>query len=520
MRYLNKAVVIAMLTLIVCGLVQCGGPSGGNIYTKDGDQPEVYSDDDVAKGEVLVAQHCQNCHGLPSPALLDKVTWKNNVLPLMGQYLGLNTAKSLNTPRIEMGYKPGTPAMDDKDWRLINAYFITKAPDSLPVAKRVEPVHQLPFFEVQATPTEWVSNKAFTSYVKVDQSVTPHRLIVCDGLNNKLTVLDNNGKTLSSTEFNTAIVDFTFQPDKLYVTAIGFDLKPNDNKLGLINEVTFDRNGTMIIKGQPLFEDLNRPLSVGIADLNQDGKKDYLINQYGNMTGKLSWFEGTAAKTEHILREKPGCVKFIIDDKNAAKLPNIWALFAQGDEGVFKYTNKGKGVFEEKKILSFPPSYGSITFDLLDFNGDGFKDILYACGDNADHSQILKPYHGIYIYMNDGKDNFKQKYFYPINGCNKVVAKDFDADGDLDLAAISAYPSEKIVWEGFIYFENTGGLSFKPYTLSPDAKFTHGMTMDAGDIDGDGKVDILLGGGFAAKDPNSQDKHPLFLVLKNIAKNK
>ncbi|MFD2147827.1 FG-GAP repeat domain-containing protein [Mucilaginibacter antarcticus] len=518
MRHPHKILVIALLTLIVIGLAQCGGPTGGNIYTKDGAQADVYSDEDVAKGEALAAKHCQSCHSLPSPSLLNKVIWKDNVLPLMGEYLGLKPAAKSNTPRIDAAYKPSSPAMDERDWRLINAYFITKAPDELPIADRAEPTHQLPFFEVQSTPAEWVATQAFTSYVKIDQSVKPHRLIVCDGLNNKLVVLNDKGQTISTSTLDAAIVDLNFQSDKILASVIGFDLKPNDIMVGSINQVAFDNKGAITIKAKPLFDRLNRPLSVNLIDLNQDGKKDYLINQYGNMAGKLSWFEGNTARKEHVLREKPGCIKAIIDYNNPGKVPDIWALFAQGDEGVFMYANKGKGIFEEKKILSFPPSYGSISFDLVDFNGDGFKDILYACGDNADHSQILKPYHGVYIYLNDGKNNFSQKYFYPINGCNKVIASDFDRDGDLDLAAVSAYPSEKIVWEGFIYFENTGGLNFKPYTPPSTVKFTHGMTIDAADIDGDGKTDLLLGGAFSAKNLKGNDKHPLFLVLKNIVK--
>jgi tetratricopeptide (TPR) repeat protein len=48
-----------------------------------------------------------------------------------------------------------------------------------------------------------------------------------------------------------------------------------------------------------------------------------------------------------------------------------------------------------------------------DFNNDGYKDILYTCGDNADYSSnVLKSYHGVYIFLNDGHNNFSQKYFF------------------------------------------------------------------------------------------------------------
>ena len=79
---------------------------------------------------------------------------------------------------------------------------------------------------------------------------------------------------------------------------------------------------------------------------------------------------------------------------------------AQGDEGIFLYKNKGNGTFEEQKLLSFLPLFGSQYFELIDFNNDGHEDILYVCGDNADLSTILKQYHGIYIYLNDGSYQF------------------------------------------------------------------------------------------------------------------
>ena len=195
-----------------------------------------------------------------------------------------------------------------------------------------------------------------------------------------------------------------------------------------------------------------------------------------------------------ILSQLPGAIRSYIDDFNNDGLPDIMVLMAQAQEGIFLFLNKGKGIFETKKVLGFPPIYGSSSFELTDFNNDGYKDLLYTCGDNADYSsKALKYYHGVYIYLNDGKNNFSQKYFFPIHGCYKAMARDFDKDGDLDIAAISFFPDTKNQpQESFIYLEQTTAFHFTPFTIKA---FDEGrwMTMDAGDVDGDGYDDIVLG---------------------------
>lgn len=162
--------------------------------------------------------------------------------------------------------------------------------------------------------------------------------------------------------------------------------------------------------------------------------------------------------------------------------------------------------------------YGSTSFQLVDFNGDGKLDILYTCGDNADFSVILKPYHGVYIFLNQGEFSFKQAYFYPVNGCTKAIAKDFDGDGDLDIVTIAFFADfTKRPSESFIYFERDGALHFVPHSI-PVSQYGRWISMDAGDVNGDGRPDVVLGnysGGFGAQDSNrpSDNKFIPFILL-------
>ncbi|HEY1021786.1 MAG TPA: VCBS repeat-containing protein, partial [Flavisolibacter sp.] len=107
----------------------------------------------------------------------------------------------------------------------------------------------------------------------------------------------------------------------------------------------------------------------------------------------------------------------------------------------------------------------------------------------------------------------------------KAVARDFDGDGDLDIASISYFPDyDSRPSESFLYWENKGGLSFKPFTVK-EATTGRWLTMDAGDVDSDGDTDIVLGNakftlgyipGWLMKQWNANS--PSVLVIKNLRK--
>ncbi|HHH49614.1 MAG TPA: VCBS repeat-containing protein, partial [Saprospiraceae bacterium] len=190
---------------------------------------------------------------------------------------------------------------------------------------------------------------------------------------------------------------------------------------------------------------------------------------------------------------KPGAITAIIKDMNQDGFNDIIALMAQGDEAVFYYQNNGDDSFTEKRLLSFSPLNGSQYIELADFNNDGLDDLLYVCGDNADKTPHLKNYHGIYIFINDGDLNFTQSYFYPMNGAYKAMPRDFDLDGDLDIAAISFFPDYlNYPEESFIYLENKGNLVFSDSSF-PQSTNGRWIVMDAADMDADGDIDIALG---------------------------
>ncbi|MEJ0101447.1 MAG: VCBS repeat-containing protein [Bacteroidota bacterium] len=484
------------------------------------------SNQSIIKGKQLAAIYCKTCHMLPEPSLLDADTWEEKVLPAMGPHLGIfefdfrKYPSSRGDIHLNRSYYPSQPVITNEQWQDLVNYYIAISPDSLTIRTPKEKgvIHELPFFQVQVPSLKYTGPTI--GYVKINTRDSLHRLIASDLLNHTVFFFDKDLRLTDSLDSKGPVVNIDFQPGKIVLCNIG-SLVPTNGKFGKAQFLGIAGHQQPVIDSSVLFDKLARPVQVTSTDLNQDGITDYLACEFGYLTGSLSWMEGTHAGSfiKHILNPLPGAIEVHITDFNHDGLPDILALMAHAEEGIFLYENKGNGLFDQQEILRFPPSYGSSSFELDDFNKDGFADILYTCGDNADYSPILKPYHGVYIFMNDGRNHFEQKYFFPLNGCYKAIAGDFDRDGDLDIAAISFFADYRKE-EGFIYLQNNGPLNFKPYTT---ALLTTGrwLSMDAGDIDGDGRPDLVLGncsrGPISNNTKTDWTQGPPFIVLKNIS---
>jgi len=474
--------------------------------------------DTVADGKVLVQKYCSSCHQVVDPALLTKDVWNFHTLPTMSHYLKLSTYSQTNYYK-----KPtDTGGISLDEWQIIRSYYKIVAPKELAPIKEPTPLlNDWAGFTLRKP--EASANVVHTSLVALNAD--NHKLYTSDLVTNKLTEWDENLKPRNVAELPTAAVDAIFAKganghQEGVFTSIG-QIMPMDFPNGKVVKIDLDAKDATA-KPSLVQEDLGRPVQTVAGDFNKDGLTDYVILAQGHFVGGVYLMKQNAdhSYNQKNISEKAGAVQAVVGDFNNDGWPDLMVLYGSGEEGLWLYTNDQKGGFSEKNLIRFPAVYGSSSFQLADINHDGKLDLIYTCGYNYKDSRILKPYHGLYVFTNEGDWKFKQAYYYPINGTTKAIAADFDGDGDLDIATISFFADLKgNPAESFIYFEQDKNLNFKPHAI-PVSKYGHWMNMSVADINHDGKPDIILGNyadGLLIQEGLKPfwDQHVPFIVLEN-----
>ena len=443
-------------------------------------------------GEKLARTYCAACHMFPDPGLLDKRTWQRGVLPQMAPRLGISAGSVFEAAARDPHLVVLTKGIAGADWEKIVAYYLEDAPDSLPPQSLPAEPQTDPAFFSPGPFIPRLQSSAIITLLKTDS--TEQRIFVGEAGSNTLRIFDYNRRLRSTLTLGSPPTDVVAEKNRLLVLESGI-LSPNDEPKGSLTQYVAGADGAWQ-RDKILIDSLFRPVFIQTFDFDHDGRQEFVICEFGNNRGRLALYRYDGARYQRqVLAAAPGAIRFDILDMTGDGSPDIVALFAQGDERIVLFENDGKGGFSAapRVLARFPPVYGSMYFSMHDFNGDGKPDILYVNGDNFDYSRVLKPYHGIRILENDGRNNFTERYFFPLYGAAHAVVADFDKDGDLDILATSNFADSAHHPErGIMYFENMGHYAFQPYAFTIAAGSQWNVMTEA-DLDGDGWPDVIIG---------------------------
>jgi len=267
------------------------------------------------------------------------------------------------------------------------------------------------------------------------------------------------------------------------------------------------------VAGQQQFLDVTGPRmpgdadatgAVALGDVDGDGDNDIVFG---------SWRNAAYPFNQAQLYLNDGLGKFI--DATATRIPITFdsteavALadvdgdgdldLALGNWGQSElFLNDGTGTFSNVTATRMPRQAIETNAVVLgDVDMDGDLDMVVGNGNGPRQS---------WLYLNDGSGTFQDvtaaRMPRHIARTNDVALADVDNDGDLDLVLANGY--FYYYYHPNLLYLNDGTGTFTDATaarLPPDGDDS--LTVDLGDVDGDGDLDMVFGnGGYAGSDQN------------------
>lgn len=273
---------------------------------------------------------------------------------------------------------------------------------------------------------------------------------------------------------------------------------PNNDRIGTV--FVLENDGQQQFTPHAVLENTSRVTDVRAADLNEDGKMDLVLAQFGYDQGEVAWLERTGAWTfqRHVMLELSGAINVGIADFNGDHHLDVAALLSQQWEEIYLFQNDGRGAFAQKRIWgSTNEDYGSSGLSVCDLNRDGRPDIVFSNGDGFGPAATPgpRPWHGVQWLENAGDGLFKYHRIGTLPGAYSPVGVDFDGDGAMDVVASAAYAdwnnkNRNVV--SIMWYRNDGRMNFEPRALARTPKDL--ITLGIGDFEGNGRPSLMTGG--------------------------
>jgi hypothetical protein len=447
---------------------------------------------------------CGGCHAFPPPEILPKAAWRDEFVRMM------NFREGKLPPSVPASrYNRTVQLPPDMEQAL--AYFLGRAPDRLPPPA--------PWPSPDRSPVAFARTTVSVADMPNNPAVAHVELVDVDG-DKKLDVLGADMRqglvfTGPPTKTGAVLTVVASIPHPSHVTVADVDRDGvNDLLIGDLGEffpADHDKGAVIWLRGlgngkygATWLDGWPRVADVETADFNGDGRNYLAVAAFGwQKTGHVSILENRTSDPaqpsfiNHTIDARAGSIHTIPADLNGDGKMDFVTLLAQHYETVLAYVNKGAGdfTFEQKVIYQAPhPNWGSSGIQLVDLDKDGDIDVLLTHGDTFDDG-LVKPYHGIQWLENRGAYPFVEHTIAEMPGVHRAEAGDLDGDGDLDVVACALLAGGSDVAEdtlpALVWLEQTTPGTFTRHTIEMGSP--RHATLDLGDIDGDGDLDIAVG---------------------------
>jgi hypothetical protein len=451
-----------------------------------------------AEMESRIKAFCGDCHALPRPESFHRDAWHDEVE--LGYSFYVQSARTDLAP----------PPMDSTV-----AYFRSRAPEELsyPEPKEADTKFRASFtlekVELDASATSPPAI-AGLRWAKLRADSGP-MILASDMQSGEVTALDpadpqRRVRRLARVDNACHIEPCDLERDGsigLLVADLG-SCTATDHDRGRVVWLRQDQK-TGQFETVVLASGLGRVADVRPIDTSGTGKLDLIVAEFGwRRTGSIRLLRNVSSPggplrfQPELLDPRTGTIHVPVCDLNQDGRPDFVALVSNESESVDVFLNQGNGKFHRQTLWQAPDlTFGSSGIELVDLNGDGKMDILYANGDAFDN-MYLSPWHGVQWLENLGNMRFRYHRLTDMPGVCVALAGDFDGDGDPDILAVSYLPlalkpkaAAARQFPSIVLLEQTSPGHFVRHTL--EKGFACHAAAVVGDFNHDGRLDFAVG---------------------------